>query len=116
MTKTYPTSGSYGPKCPACQHGLSTVKDSRPSDVWDGTRRRRQCLLCHHRFTTAEVVVEEVRALPTQSVMNMRAVLDKAIDNAAATLEDLKHTKRLLGGKAGEHLERGYKPPARVGE
>ncbi len=38
--------------CPQCEHTESRVIDSRESP--DGVRRRRECLLCHHRFTTYE--------------------------------------------------------------
>ena len=41
------------PRCPACnQHGIR-VKESRP--IIHGTRRRKQCELCNHRFTTYEI-------------------------------------------------------------
>ena len=39
-------------KCPSCGYGDSKVIDSR--EVNDGIRRRRQCLVCGHRFTTYE--------------------------------------------------------------
>jgi len=38
--------------CPQCEHTESRVIDSRESP--DGVRRRRECLLCHHRYTTYE--------------------------------------------------------------
>lgn len=37
--------------CPFCD-GPSQVKDSRPTA--DGVRRRRECKVCHRRFTTFE--------------------------------------------------------------
>ena len=43
-------------KCPYCAHLESKVVDSRPSDEGASIRRRRECLSCHMRFTTYEVV------------------------------------------------------------
>ena len=43
-------------KCPYCAHPESKVVDSRPSDEGASIRRRRECLICHMRFTTYEVV------------------------------------------------------------
>lgn len=40
--------------CPFCGFNDSKVVDSRPSD--DKIRRRRECIKCHARFTTYEVV------------------------------------------------------------
>ena len=41
-------------KCPFCGFDDSKVVDSRPSD--EKIRRRRECIKCHARFTTYEVV------------------------------------------------------------
>lgn len=41
-------------KCPYCGFIDSKVIDSRPSD--DRIRRRRECIKCHGRFTTYEVI------------------------------------------------------------
>jgi len=43
-------------KCPYCFFGESKVIDSRPTDEGEKIRRRRECLQCHKRFTTYEVV------------------------------------------------------------
>ena len=40
--------------CPFCGFNDFKVIDSRPSD--DRIRRRRECIKCHGRFTTYEVV------------------------------------------------------------
>jgi transcriptional repressor NrdR len=42
-------------KCPYCMAHDSKVIDKRDSDV-TSTRRRRECLMCHRRFTTYERV------------------------------------------------------------
>ena len=41
-------------KCVYCGHSESKVVDSRPLDEGSSTRRRRECLECHRRFTTYE--------------------------------------------------------------
>ncbi len=41
-------------RCPFCNFRDSKVTDSRAND--DGIRRRRQCISCGERFTTAETV------------------------------------------------------------
>ena len=43
-------------KCPYCGYQESKVVDSRHSDDGLSIRRRRECLSCHMRFTTYEVV------------------------------------------------------------
>ncbi len=45
-------------KCPFCQHPESKVLDSRMSKEMDTIRRRRECLKCGKRFTTAERLEE----------------------------------------------------------
>ncbi len=44
-------------KCPACGYFDSKVVDSRPTDD-SSIRRRRECLECHKRFTTYEIIDE----------------------------------------------------------
>lgn len=41
-------------KCPFCAFNDSKVVDSRPTD--DKIRRRRECMNCHARFTTYEII------------------------------------------------------------
>ena len=45
-------------KCPFCASPESKVIDSRPLDENNSIRRRRECLECHARFTTYEIVEE----------------------------------------------------------
>jgi transcriptional repressor NrdR len=47
-------------KCPYCSEPESKVVDSRDSDTGEAIRRRRECLVCHKRFTT----YERVEAVP----------------------------------------------------
>lgn len=43
-------------RCPFCSNPESKVVDSRPSDEGASIRRRRECLVCHRRFTTYETM------------------------------------------------------------
>ena len=43
-------------KCPYCAYLESKVVDSRPADEGASIRRRRECLSCHKRFTTYEMM------------------------------------------------------------
>jgi len=43
-------------KCPFCGADTDKVVDSRSSKNGESTRRRRECLKCHQRFTTYEYV------------------------------------------------------------
>jgi transcriptional repressor NrdR len=45
-------------KCPYCSHAESKVLDSRVSKEMDTIRRRRECLKCSKRFSTAERLEE----------------------------------------------------------
>ncbi|MCX8022382.1 MAG: transcriptional regulator NrdR [Syntrophorhabdaceae bacterium] len=45
-------------KCPFCGHFESKVLDSRMNKEMDTIRRRRECLKCLKRFTTAERIEE----------------------------------------------------------
>lgn len=40
--------------CPKCNHESTKVLESRLSTEGASVRRRRECLSCHHRFTTYE--------------------------------------------------------------
>src|SRR3989338_10174287 len=42
--------------CPKCQQDSTRVLDSRETDGHKAVRRRRQCEMCKHRFTTFERV------------------------------------------------------------
>lgn len=41
-------------KCPNCQYCESKVVESRDVASGESIRRRRECLECHHRYTTYE--------------------------------------------------------------
>ena len=43
-------------KCPSCGYEDSKVIDSRPVEENNSIKRRRECLSCHARFTTYEII------------------------------------------------------------
>lgn len=43
-------------RCPSCGSEDIKVVDSRPVEDNNSIRRRRECLACHNRFTTYEVI------------------------------------------------------------
>ena len=43
-------------KCPSCGSEDIKVVDSRPGEDNNSIRRRRECLTCHNRFTTYEII------------------------------------------------------------
>lgn len=43
-------------RCPVCRKGDTQVIDSRESEEGNLVRRRRECLKCGHRFSTAEKI------------------------------------------------------------
>ena len=43
-------------KCPFCSNMESKLVDSRPAEEGSSIRRRRECLNCHRRFTTYEIM------------------------------------------------------------
>lgn len=47
--------------CPRCHHPRSIVLDSRSHEDGEGIRRRRECLRCHFRFRTLELLIPEDR-------------------------------------------------------
>jgi transcriptional repressor NrdR len=48
-------------KCPYCDANKDKVIDSRASEGGAAIRRRRECLVCHKRFTTYEHIEEKPR-------------------------------------------------------
>lgn len=84
--------------CPFCHAADTKVIDSRLIAEGVQVRRRRQCLLCHERFTTFEsaefvmplIVKRDGRREPFQ-VQNLRAGMLRALEKrpvSADTLEE----------------------------
>lgn len=48
-------------RCPSCNEDNNSVIDSRLTEGGAAVRRRRECQVCHRRFTTKERIEEELR-------------------------------------------------------
>ena len=70
-------------KCPYCGAEESKVIDSRPTEDNERIRRRRECLNCHMRFTTYEVV--ETVPLVVIKKDNSREPFDRQLCSAPTT-------------------------------
>jgi transcriptional repressor NrdR len=82
--------------CPFCEHGDTKVVDKRESDA-TSTRRRRECLGCHQRFTTYErvepmdlVVVKHDGRKETFSIDKLRKGVALAIAKRPVTDEQVE--------------------------
>lgn len=70
-------------KCPQCQENNSKVIESRDVACGESTRRRRECLACHSRYTTYERM--ERPALTVIKKSGVRQLFDR--DKVVAGLE-----------------------------
>lgn len=62
-------------RCPKCSCQDDKVVDSRAVREGSGVRRRRECLSCHHRFTTHEEIIQvELKIIKKD---NIREEFDK---------------------------------------
>ena len=69
-------------KCPYCGDEESKVIDSRPTEDGERIRRRRECLRCHMRFTTYEVV----ETVPLRACAK-RPVSYESLERAVSSIE-----------------------------
>jgi transcriptional repressor NrdR len=114
--------------CPFCDHSDTKVVDKRESDA-TSTRRRRECLGCHQRFTTYERV-EQLDLTVTKHdgrresfnceklkngillAATKRPISDEQVDNMVESIEaELREGKRrevsadLIGALVMERLK-----------
>lgn len=86
---------SHSIRCPQC-NANSEVKDSRPILGFNGTRRRRGCSRCNHRFTTYEYI-DDVN----------KSGLKRYLKAAVAMKEALGSIETLLGKDEVKVIEHG---------
>jgi transcriptional repressor NrdR len=107
-------------RCPYCAEPNSKVVDSRelPSSI----RRRRECLSCHHRFTTYEQMVEQVLLVVKRDGRREdfdRKKLAEAIRHACHKRPvSLEQIDRVVTEVEGELLQTGQReiPSRDIGE
>ena len=65
--------------CPRCKSLKIPVRDTRPSTSGNGTKRWRRCLDCENRFTSYELLWDDVRAVFDHEdiLAGMRELLQK---------------------------------------
>ena len=80
--------------CPFCQEQETKVIDSRLVAEGTQVRRRRECLLCHERFTTFEVaelmmpiIVKNDGARVGFNIDNLRAGMLRALEKRPVSIE-----------------------------
>lgn len=67
-------------KCPYCSSDDTRVINSRPSDEGAAIRRRRECAVCHRRFTTYERAQFEALMVRKRSGRHEAFNPDKLLD------------------------------------
>ncbi|MGZ3445431.1 MAG: transcriptional regulator NrdR, partial [Myxococcaceae bacterium] len=100
-------------RCPFCKRDDSKVLDSRESAEGTVTRRRRECLGCHKRFTTYErveelmplVVKKDGRREPYDRE-KLISGLQKAVEKRPVSMEQLE---LLVAEVESRIVERGEK-------
>ncbi len=109
-------------KCPYCSNPESKVVDSRPSDEGASIRRRRECLVCHKRFTTYEtveslplVVIKKDGSRQTFDKSKILGSMLKACEKRTVTLSTLEAIADEIEQALQNDMEREIST-ARIGE
>jgi len=108
-------------RCPYCQHENTKVTDSRDTGVYS-IRRRRECLLCHRRFTTYEhiemspiFVIKKDGRREKFDKSKIKTGVTKALEKRPVSPEQIE----TLLDNIEEHIRREGKeeiPSSRIGE
>jgi transcriptional repressor NrdR len=111
-------------KCPYCGYLEDRVVDSRPSKDYENVRRRRECLACHHRFTTYEQIEDVIYmvikkdgkrevfdrkkiAKGLEKAMEKRPVSPTKVAELVDEIERILHSKKdreISTHEIGEHI------------
>jgi transcriptional repressor NrdR len=85
--------------CPFCQEQDTKVIDSRLVVEGSQVRRRRECLVCHERFTTFEVaelvmplIIKRDGAREAFNLNNMRAGMLRALEKRPVSIEQIEES------------------------
>ena len=108
--------------CPFCQEQETKVIDSRLVAEGEQVRRRRECLLCHERFTTFEVaelvmplIIKRDGARETFNLNNLRAGMLRALEKRPVSIERVEETLVIITKKIRASGDREV-PSSLVGE
>lgn len=109
-------------KCPYCSHLESKVVDSRPAEEGSSIRRRRECLECHKRFTTYEimeslplVVIKRDGSRQAFDKSKLLGSMLKACEKRSVTLAQLEKMADEIEQALQNEMEREI-PSAEIGE
>lgn len=99
--------------CPFCHETDTRVMDSRLVAEGAQVRRRRECLLCHERFTTFEIaelimpliIKRDGRRKPF-SIENLRAGMLRALEKRPVSVDALEEALVTIMQKIRRHGER----------
>jgi transcriptional repressor NrdR len=91
-------------RCPFCRNDDDKVIDSRSSEGGAVIRRRRECLMCHRRFTTYERAEEAIKisvikkddSRMAYDRHKLIASLQRACHKRPVSLEQLQHIVELV--------------------
>ena len=109
-------------KCPFCANPESKVVDSRPSDEGTSIRRRRECLVCHKRFTTYEtieslplIVIKKDGSRQSFDKSKMLGSMLKACEKRSVSLSTLDALALEIEQTLQNEMDREI-PSSRIGE
>lgn len=108
--------------CPFCQEQETKVIDSRLVAEGSQVRRRRECLLCHERFTTFEaaelmmpLIVKRDGARVVFSISNLRAGMLRALEKRPVSIERVEESLMSIMKKIRQSGDREI-PSNQIGE
>ena len=109
-------------RCPFCSNPESKVVDSRPSDEGASIRRRRECLVCHRRFTTYEtmeslpmVVIKKDGSRQTFDKSKLLNSMLRACEKRTVPFDTLRRIADEIELTLQNEMDREI-PSARIGE
>lgn len=108
--------------CPFCQEQETKVIDSRLIAEGSQVRRRRECLLCHERFTTFEVaelvmpmIIKRDGAREAFNLSNLRSGMLRALEKRPVSIERVEESLVSIMTKIRHNGEREI-PSSQIGE
>lgn len=108
--------------CPFCEEQETKVIDSRLVAEGEQVRRRRECLLCHERFTTFEVaelvmplIIKRDGARELFKLNNLRAGMLRALEKRPVSIERVEESLVIITKKIRASGDREV-PSSLIGE
>lgn len=109
--------------CPVCEKGESKVIDSREVDGGKAIRRRRECLLCHTRFSTYEQlevldlsVIKRDNSLEAYALEKIETGLKQSLKKRPVTTSELKEILARIEREVVKNVSDGKIKSEKIGE